>query len=193
MTVAAFSSSFLFAQAPVRDDDIQGQATFKSDLAAGDKMVVPAGVYTDKGMMALIENNPRFTILTKMLKQTGLDKTIEKGKEMTLFAPTDDAFNTMSKEELAAMMAEKNHENLTSLLAFHVSPSVLKSDMMTDPVALKTAAQQDLQITTRVDDGDVVIVVGGLAKVVQPDVMVSNGVIHVIDRVLFPARNADES
>ncbi len=183
-----------FGQDPARDDDINGSPAFAKDqLAAGDKNVVPRQNYRHTNAVDVIKSLPRFSKLTDLLEVSGLDEALREQEAITLFAPTDGAFENLTDEEFAALKAEDNREDLVRMLGFHVADSRLNSKLLTDPITVDTLAEgYSLDVTTRVDDGDVVLLVGGLAKVVSPDILTANGIIHATDRVLFPGRNRAE-
>jgi uncharacterized surface protein with fasciclin (FAS1) repeats len=98
----------------------------------------------------------------------------------TVFAPTDAAFAALPAGVLDALLLPENKEVLVKILTYHVVPaSVLAADVTDGDVA--TVEGQTVKLSTA--DG---VTVNG-AKVVTPDVMASNGVIHAIDAVLVPA------
>ena len=190
----ALAAPVAHAQAPVRDDDINGDPLqAKDELAAGDKVIVPRKNYRLTNVVDVIESLPRFSKLTDLLEVSGVGAILREEKAITLFAPTDAAFENLTDEEFAAMKTEENREELVRMLGFHVADSRLESELLTDPVTVDTLAKgYSLDVSTRVDDGDVVILVGGLAKVVAPDIETANAVVHATDRVLFPGRNRAE-
>jgi uncharacterized surface protein with fasciclin (FAS1) repeats len=119
-----------------------------------------------------------FKTLAAALQAAGLVDTLKGAGPFTVFAPTDEAFAKIPKADLDALI--KNKAKLTQVLTYHV---VAGKVMAADVVKLKeakTVEGQMVKIDTskgvKVDD----------ASVVKADVMASNGVIHVIDTVLFP-------
>ena len=102
----------------------------------------------------------------------------------TVFAPTDEAFARIPEADLQALLADK--EALTRVLLYHVVPGrVLAADVV-ELNSAETAAGLDVSITTA--DGTVKV---DDATVVATDIQASNGVIHVIDRVILPSAAAD--
>lgn len=119
-----------------------------------------------------------FTTLVTAIQEAGLVDTLKGEGPFTVFAPTDDAFAKVPKDQLDALLADK--EKLAAVLTYHVVPGKV---MAADVVNLETATTvqgQDLMI----DASDGVKV--NDAMVLQTDVAASNGVIHVIDTVLMP-------
>jgi uncharacterized surface protein with fasciclin (FAS1) repeats len=121
-----------------------------------------------------------FTTLVTLVKQAGLAGALTGKGQLTVFAPTDAAFAKVPKATLRALAKDKSM--LRNVLLYHVvkgkvtAARVVKLTSGTtlegSPVAIKVKAGK--------------VFVGG-ARVTTPDVMASNGVIHVIDRVLIPA------
>ena len=124
-----------------------------------------------------------FTVLVQAVEAAGLVEALSAEGPFTIFAPTDAAFTALleqlglSKEELLA-----NTELLTGVLTYHVVAGSLSAADLTDGQTLTTLAGLDLTVTI---DGTTVMI--NDATVVMADVAASNGVIHVLDKVLLPA------
>lgn len=121
----------------------------------------------------------QFKTLTSLLQQTGLDKTLAESGPYTVFAPTDEAFAKVPKKTLDSLAA--NPDQLKAVLLYHVADGEVKAADVATTSSVATLNGASLPIKAN----DSVVRVGG-AKVIQADVMASNGVIHVIDGVLIP-------
>ena len=121
----------------------------------------------------------QFETLTSLLQQTGLDKTLAESGPYTVFAPTDEAFAKVPKKTLDSLAA--NPDQLKAVLLYHVADGEVKAADVATTSSVATLNGASLPI--KADDS--VVRVGG-AKVIQADVIASNGVIHVIDGVLIP-------
>ena len=124
-----------------------------------------------------------FTTLVAALKAAGLVETLQGKGPFTVFAPTDAAFAKLPKGTVEALLADK--EQLVAILTYHVVPGkVTAADVMKmgrgNPA---TVNGQTLAIS--VSGGKVSV---NNATVVAADVMATNGVIHVIDTVVLPAK-----
>ena len=119
-----------------------------------------------------------FKTLAAALQAAGLVETLKGKGPFTVFAPTDEAFAKIPKADLDALLKDK--AKLTSVLTYHV---VAGSVMASDVVKLKEAKTVQGQ-SVKIDATNGVKVDG--ANVVKADVVASNGVIHVIDSVIFP-------
>jgi len=120
-----------------------------------------------------------FQTLLTAVDAAGLGDTLADGGPFTVFAPTDDAFAVLPQEAVQGLLADPR--TLTRVLSYHVVPGRITSAQITGDSEQKTVGGGVLRIAlnggVRVND----------ATVIQADVEADNGVIHVIDRVLFPA------
>ena len=118
-----------------------------------------------------------FTTLVTALKAAGLVDTLNSDGPFTVFAPTDEAFANLPEGALAALLVDT--KALAKVLKLHV---VSGRTSAADVVALTSVTTlQGASIDIDTSDG---VSVGG-ATVVQADVAASNGVIHVIDKVIL--------
>ena len=121
---------------------------------------------------------PSLSTLNKLIADAGLTETLNGAGPYTVFAPTDDAFKAVPAKTLDALSKDK--EQLKAVLLYHVAPGkVLAADVQ--PGNLKTTQGANLAVAKA---GSFVTV--DEALVTQTDVVASNGVVHVIDKVLIP-------
>jgi uncharacterized surface protein with fasciclin (FAS1) repeats len=121
----------------------------------------------------------QFKTLASLLKLSGLAGTLEGKGPFTVFAPTDAAFAKVPKTTLASLA--KNKAKLRAVLLYHVVRGKVTAAQATKLRSATTLEGQSVPI--RVSGGK--LTVGG-ATVVKANVMASNGVIHVINKVLIP-------
>lgn len=122
-----------------------------------------------------------FQTLAKALDAAGLVETLKGEGPFTVFAPTDEAFSKLPEGTLEELMMPENKDKLVAILTYHVVPGkVMASDVSTMDSA-KTVQGKSLTITK--DENGVMV---NDARVVQADILCSNGVIHVIDAVVLP-------
>jgi transforming growth factor-beta-induced protein len=120
-----------------------------------------------------------FSTLLAALNAAGLTSALEGEGPFTVFAPTDEAFAAIDPEVLADLIADT--ELLTAVLTYHVAPGLLPSSSVVSLNSAPTLNGKQVSIsveggTVRVDD----------ATVIAVDIEASNGIIHVIDRVILP-------
>jgi len=132
-----------------------------------------------KNLVEVAADAGSFQTLVAALKDAGLVETLSGDGPFTVFAPTDEAFARIPQDELQALIADK--ETLTAVLTYHVIPGRV---MSSDVVALSSAITVNGQsVEVKVLEGKVMI---DEATVITPDIEATNGVIHVIDRVILP-------
>lgn len=121
----------------------------------------------------------QLTTLASLLEQAGLAKTLQGKGPFTVFAPTDAAFAKVPASTLSSLAKDK--KALRGVLLYHVVAGKVPAAKVVKLESAKTVNGQSVSI--RVRNGTVFV---NRAKVTTPDVMASNGVIHVIDKVLIP-------
>jgi transforming growth factor-beta-induced protein len=122
-----------------------------------------------------------FGTLVAAVKAAGLVETLKGRGPFTVFAPTDAAFNDLPKETLASLLRPENKGQLQAILTYHVVPGRVSARAAFGLSNAATVNGERLKIERR--EGRLVI---GEASLVATDIQCSNGVIHVIDRVLLP-------
>ena len=121
-----------------------------------------------------------FSTLLTAVEAAGLVETLQGEGPYTVFAPTDEAFAALPAGTLDGLLADK--DALKKVLLYHVASGAVSSDQV---VGLTSAdSVEGSPIAIAVKDG--MVYLNDSAKVVTPDVMASNGVIHVIDKVILP-------
>jgi uncharacterized surface protein with fasciclin (FAS1) repeats len=134
---------------------------------------------SDKNIVQTAVAAGQFKTLVSLVKQAGLAGALSAPGQLTVFAPTDAAFAKVPKATLAALGKDK--ALLKSVLLYHVAKGKVTAAKVVKLKSVKTLEGASLAI--RVTGGKVFV---GGAQVVTPDVMASNGVIHVINKVLIP-------
>ncbi|MEG4010294.1 fasciclin domain-containing protein [Microcoleus sp. Pol11C1] len=140
----------------------------------------PAPTAAAKDIVAIASGDAQFKTLTKALGSAGLVTTLQGKGPFTVFAPTDAAFAALPKGTVENLLKPENKAQLTKILTYHVVPgSVVSTSLKSGDV--KSVEGSSLKVA--VSTGKVTV---GGANVVKADIKASNGVIHVIDKVLMP-------
>jgi len=140
-------------------------------------------------------NSADHTTLVAAVKAAGLVETLKGQGPFTVFAPTNAAFAALPEGTVSTLLEPKNKEQLTRILTYHVVPgrydaaALMKAIEKGDGKAsLKTASGETLWVKMNGDRNVVVADArGGVANISTYDVMQSNGIIHVVDKVLLPS------
>ncbi|CAN0031149.1 MAG: fasciclin [Mameliella sp.] len=170
-----------------------GTAFAESHAATGNPMVGGAPMFADKTIVENAVNSADHTTLVAAVQAAGLVDTLSGDGPFTVFAPTNDAFAMISEDTLTALMQPEAKAQLANILTCHVVAANAMSDAIAGMIAddggmhpVPTVGGCTLQAKM---DGDDIILTdenGRAATVTIADVRQSNGVIHVIDRVLLP-------
>jgi uncharacterized surface protein with fasciclin (FAS1) repeats len=140
---------------------------------------------TSKTIVALATESAK--TLAAAVKAADLVTTVEGKGPFTVFAPTDAAFAAIQKD-VDSLLKPENKANLANILTYHVVSGSLMAANLKDGAELTTV--QGGKLTVSVKDHKVMI---GGAHVITADVCASNGVIHLIDKVLLPKSQPSHS
>lgn len=152
---------------------------FAPNLLVADVKTNTVPDVTQGDIIDLAKQSGKFNILLRALEETGLLEQLRQEGPITVFAPTDDAFRRMDSYELNELFKDK--EYLKSLLLVHVVDGKIKIKEAVERTELVSREQVPLFVYTN-DSGTFV----NDAKVIMGDVAAKNGIVHVIDTVLYP-------
>lgn len=124
--------------------------------------------------------DPRFSTLASLLQASGLSQQLAQAGPFTIFAPTNEAFAELPAGTLEALAQEP--ALLQEILLYHVAAGELTSADVAASTSATTQAGSEIAISAQGDT----VTLNGSAQVIEPDIEVGNGVIHVIDEVLLP-------
>lgn len=128
-----------------------------------------------------------FGTLLAAAQAAGLAGALAEGKNLTVFAPTDDAFDALPNGTVENLLKPENKDQLVAVLTYHVLPRELASNMLPGRTihvkTIKTGGDRMLSVT-KTRDGKVTV---DGANVVAADIAADNGIIHVIDKVMLPS------
>jgi len=144
-----------------------------------DSVLIPKEATAPKTIVQTAVAAGSFKTLASLLKKAGLVGTLQGKGPFTVFAPTDAAFAKLPKATLAALA--KNKAKLRSVLLYHVVKGNVSAAKVVTLRSAKTLNGKAVSI--RVNGGNVLV---GGARVTTADVKASNGVIHVVNKVLIP-------
>lgn len=128
----------------------------------------------------VIAADPELSTLNRLIREAGLSETLSGTGPFTVFAPNNDAFRAVPAKTMGELAADK--ERLKSVLTYHVAP-VRATAQDVKPGKVKTVNGADLALSRA---GTFVTVEE--AMVTAADKPASNGVVHVVDRVLLPPK-----
>lgn len=132
-----------------------------------------------KDIVQVASSSPKFDTLVKLVKKAGLAGTLSGTERLTVFAPTDRAFDKVPEKTLNALA--NNRKQLRKVLLYHVVPGKLPASKVVQRKGATTA--EGARVTFSVRHGEAFV---NDARIVQTDIRASNGIVHAINKVLIP-------
>ncbi|MDX5418889.1 MAG: fasciclin domain-containing protein [Hymenobacteraceae bacterium] len=134
-----------------------------------------------KDIVALASETPSLSTLVQALQAADLVGALQGAGPYTVFAPTNEAFAALPAGTLDNLLKPENKQQLADILKYHVVEGNVKSTDLTNNMSAKTLNGADLKVmlngsNVKIND----------ANVTMADVAASNGVVHVIDKVILP-------
>lgn len=148
-------------------------------IHAIDRVIMPSTV----DLVGTAIDAGSFGTLAAALKAAGLVEALRGEGPFTVFAPTDEAFAALPRGTVESLLRPENRETLGAILKYHVVAGRIYADDAVGAEVATTLQGADLRI--RIKDGRLMV---NDATVVSSDVEATNGVIHVIDRVILPPK-----
>ncbi len=161
--------------------------------AEKDPMVGGAAMYPTKNIVENAVNSKDHTTLVAAVKAAGLVDTLEGTGPFTVFAPTNEAFDKLPAGTVDTLLKPENLATLKKVLTYHVVAGKMTSKDIEKAIK-KGGGKAELttveggKLTAHMMDGKLMLTdeKGGMSTVTIPNVIQSNGVIHVVDTVLMP-------
>ncbi|NMF62326.1 fasciclin domain-containing protein [Brasilonema octagenarum] len=132
----------------------------------------------------LASTQASFTTLTRAVQAAGLTQQMAELGPYTVFAPTNAAFAALPKGTIEKLLKPENKQQLIKLVSYHVLPGQVTSSQLTSG-QVKTV--EGSPVIVLVDTTTSTVIVNG-AKVIQADIPASNGVVHIVDKVILPPK-----
>jgi uncharacterized surface protein with fasciclin (FAS1) repeats len=156
-------------------------------------MVGGAPMYSSKDIVDNAVNSKDHTTLVAAVKAAGLVPTLKGAGPFTVFAPTNEAFAALPAGTVDTLLKPENKAALTKVLTYHVVAGKMDSAALMKAIdaggGKATLTEVSGGTLTATRSGALIMLSdesGGMAHVTIPDVVQSNGVIHVVDKVLLP-------
>jgi len=164
-----------------------------ASAAPANPMVGGAAMYSTKNIVQNAVNSKDHTTLVAAVKAGGLVDTLSGKGPFTVFAPTNEAFAKLPAGTVENLVKPENKATLDKILTYHGVPCRISAQQIAAMAAkhggtatLKTVEGEPLMFKKAGGGWWVIDSKGGKARITIPNVMQSNGVIHVIDAVLMP-------
>ncbi|HEY3363145.1 MAG TPA: fasciclin domain-containing protein, partial [Methanosarcina sp.] len=122
-----------------------------------------------------------YTTFASLMRDSGLEDTLNKGGPYTIFAPTDLAFESLPEGMLDDLRSNK--EKLNRILTYHIVDGEYRASTLKNMNSLTSLETGELAVDTTTS-GQIMV---GNATIIEPDTIAGNGIIHGIDKVLIPS------
>lgn len=149
-------------------------------IATANTDAVPQASVAEKNIVEVAQEAGNFKTLLQAATAAGLADTLATTDNLTVFAPTDEAFAKIPAATLDALLKDKSA--LRDVLTYHIVGAKVPASVAV--TLTKVTMLNGIKVTLRFDGQDLFI---NDAKVIAKDIQAKNGVIHVIDTVLLPA------
>lgn len=154
-------------------------------LGAALALTLVSGAATAANIVETAASAGQFNTLLAAAKAAGLADALATGENLTVFAPTDEAFAKLPAGTVENLLKPENKDQLAAILSYHVLPRKLTSNqMLAGPFHVRTLKAGGDRLLAIAKGNTVTI---DSATVVKADIMTDNGVIHVIDSVMLPS------
>ena len=140
-----------------------------------------------KGLLDLVNTDMRFTKFSQFLKAADLDKKLSEGSELTLFAPTNEAFKNLTEEKTADLLRPQNRDELRNQLLLYMVTGILDIDELRKRSELNTEAGEKIKVSVSQDNKLIKL---ANANVVLPKEEAHNGLIYPLNALLQPIGKA---
>ncbi|XP_078078421.1 periostin-like isoform X3 [Mustelus asterias] len=141
------------------------------------KVIVPS----EKSMLQILRDDPRFSIFLTLAESAGLTELLTEEGDWTLFVPTNDVFESLSSEELKQLTSDRNA--LRQILLYHLLKGVYVGGGIEYGVTNVLKSYQGGRVMVKLVNNTMLV---NNVKSKEPDLMANNGVIHVVNSLLFP-------
>ncbi|KEO73754.1 fasciclin domain-containing protein [Anditalea andensis] len=135
----------------------------------------------------LLKQDDNFSTFIELLEKSGLEKSVKAQEEITIFAPTNEAFKQMRKAEYDRLLDDKNRGDLIRVIQAHMVPRKIYASEFQSNHVLESADGDDIEIQTAGEVGagamPDAIIVGG-AQIMRHDVETNDGLIHITNRIV---------
>ncbi len=130
----------------------------------------------------MVAANGSLSTLASAIDETELEEVLDREESFTVFAPTNEAFDTLPAQTRERLLQPENRQKLAQILFYHVVPGQITANQLASG-EVKTV--EGANVNVQVDQAANQVRVNE-ATVVQADIPASNGVIHIVDRVILP-------
>ncbi|NDK57072.1 fasciclin domain-containing protein [Pontibacter fetidus] len=170
-----------------RENSTMSEASAKETAQALANQPVPVTTDTENKSLKTITDqaaaDPELSIFAKAFEVSGLAKTLNSTGPYTVFMPSNEAFEALPGSTLDDLMKPENKQQLAAILNSHIVAGKLDTATLQHGSKIKTLGNEQLEVSKQQD----LVMING-AEIKKANILSSNGVIHMIDKVLVPEK-----
>ncbi|MBB6610886.1 fasciclin domain-containing protein [Pontibacter sp. Tf4] len=176
----AGSDTTTISQTQTMEGDAPAEPVAEPEALNYDALFEDLGNTARFDILALANSNQHLTTFVTLTEKAGITDVLKSEGPFTVFIPTNEAFDHLSKKEFDALLEPENRVQLLKVLQAHILPNKVYTSQLKDNQRIKTADHKVINVQVSPDK---IVTIGG-AKVVKSNVEVSNGVVHIVDDVI---------
>lgn len=145
-----------------------------------------AGDTENQEMLSLIGTDENFSTFANLARTSGLDLKLNFTGPVTLFVPTNEAFEEMPRDQYNSLVDPANRAELSRFLQRHILPTKVYESQFNTLQVIETAVEEEIPVTTGAQG--TIIYIGG-AQIIQSDIETSDGIVHIVNSVIEPSED----
>lgn len=161
-----------------------------------DKMFNNVEETGEHDVLSLLRMEEDLSTFVQLIEQSGLDVSMESLGPVTILAPTNEAFQELSKEQYEKITDPENKVMLSKIIQAHIIPNKVYMAEFSEDQIIETSEGEEIPVETAgavsPAVGPASVVIGG-ASIVKSDVEATNGIIHIVDNVIIPEETRDST
>ncbi|MDH3651666.1 MAG: fasciclin domain-containing protein [Saprospiraceae bacterium] len=161
-------------------NDVTSSGSDAGDVQKTGQAFIEADDGSVKNILQIAVGSADHSTLVAAVQATDLENVLANNGPLTVFAPTNAAFDKLPDGTLDDLLKPENKKTLANIIWYHAAPGTYNTDRLTDGLSLYQATGDDVAVTRAGDD----VLING--NKILGSVPASNGVVHVVDGVLLP-------
>jgi len=183
LVVAVIYLSLNGETAPTPDPEVEMTVTEETTEVDTMDTMEPEETTLQETIVDLAIATPELSTLVTAVSEAELAATLGSEGSFTVFAPVNEAFAALPAGTVETLLEPENQADLQGVLTYHVVPTEVFAEELTDGMTVETVNGATLTINVDEDGG---VTINDSSTVITADIVASNGVIHLIDGVLLP-------
>ena len=164
------------------DDKDTMEETHTAAPEVAEETEIGEEVFDEMSFLEYVEQKDNLQTFASLLDASGLMDSLEEAESYTLFAPTDQAFDQLGDETLTELMLPEKKNDLIEILEYHIFPGQLSYQDITEGLTVTTMSGEEILINVT----ETGVVINQDVKALEMDITTEDGLVHIVNQVLFP-------